>query len=136
MNANLDNLDFESLVPSESRFLKKEDCGGDWEGLDLTIRAFSREELQGNDGPETRTVMHFEEDGVKPMILNKTNSRMLPLLTGAQTAGEAVGKTICVFNDPSVTNRGRLTGGIRLRKAGSANKPSPGVEAFDDDIPF
>jgi hypothetical protein len=89
--------------------------------------------LRGDHGDEEKTVMHFEGD-TKPMVLNKTNASLLPVLTGAHTAGEAVGRQIIVYNDVTVAFGGRITGGLRIRKAtGSNGKPAP---EFDDEIPF
>lgn len=132
MSNDLNNLSFDSLVPSKSKYLSKDDVGED--GVNLTIKGFRREMVEGDAGDEEKTVLHFAEAGFKPMILNKTNSNRLGIATGCATAGEARGKVICVFNDPYVEFGGKVTGGLRIRKATtSAPPPAP---KLDDDIPF
>lgn len=111
--ATLDNLSFDQLVPSSSKYLTKDDVGED--GLLLTIKGFSREVLESDGAQDEKTVMHFAED-VKPMVLNRTNSQLVALITGAKVAGEAKGKKIVVYNDPTISFGGKITGGIRLRK--------------------
>jgi hypothetical protein len=143
MNANaLDNMSFDQLVPSDSKYLRKDDCGED--GIILTIKGFTRETVKGDDGDEDKVVMHFEED-VRPMILNKTNTQLLANATGVRMAGEAKGKKVVVFNDPSVSFGGKVCGGLRIKRipgparapsAPAARKPAPAarVPGSDDDF--
>jgi hypothetical protein len=131
----LDNLSFDQLVPGESKYLKRSDVGED--GMVLTIRGFKIETVKGDDGDEEKVVMHFAED-VKPMILNKTNSNLLAVCTGTRTAGEAKGKQIVVYDDPTISFGGRVTGGLRIKKVPGAPKAAPkaaGVD-FNDEVPF
>lgn len=145
MNANsLDGLSFNELVPSDSKYLRKDDVGED--GTILTIKGFTREMVKGDDGDEDKVVMHFVED-VRPMILNKTNSQLLATITGVRVAGEAKGKKLVVFNDPSVSFGGKITGGLRLKRIpGPARAPAtpkarpaarePGSDDdFGDEVP-
>jgi hypothetical protein len=153
MNANpLDSMSFDQLVPSDSKFLKKEDVGED--GVILTISHFSTQSVKGDDGvEEQKVVLNFAEAGMKPMILNKTNSQLLAIATGARTAGDARGKKVIVYCDPSVSFGGRVIGGIRIKKipgparapaAPAARKPAPAPAArepgsdddFNDTIDF
>lgn len=143
MNANaLDSLSFDQLVPSDSNYLKKEDVGED--GMILTIAGFTRATVKGDNGDEDKVVMHFVEE-VKPMILNKTNSQLLAKITGASVAGDAKGKKIVVYEDPTVAFGGQLKGGIRLKRipgparapaAPAARKPAPAARepGSDDDF--
>ena len=139
MNSNattLDNLTFDQLVPSESKFLKRSDVGED--GAILTIRGFKIETVKGDEGDEEKIVMHFAED-VKPMILNKTNANLLRVVTGCATAGEAKGKQVVVYDDPTISFGGRITGGLRIKKIPGAPKAPPKAAAgvdFNDSVPF
>ena len=100
---------------SNSRFLSKGDVGED--GVVLTIARFSEEDVQtGDDDFESKTVMHFE-GSTKPMILNRTNAQLLGVATGVRTVGEAIGRQIVVFADPTIAFGGRVVGGLRIRKA-------------------
>src|SRR5574343_1728445 len=103
---NLNDLSFDNLVPSESKYLAKGDVGED--GLILTVKGFRMETVKGEGGDEDKVVLHFAED-VKPMILNRTNSQLLAVATGAKVAGEARGKQIVVYNDPTVSFGGKIT---------------------------
>lgn len=122
MNQDINALSFTQLVPTQSNFLKKDDVGED--GVILTIKGFAHETVKGDNGDETKVVMHFVEEGYKPMVLNSTNAAVLGKITGAATAGEARGKRIVVYDDPSVSFGGKVTGGLRLKRVqGSPSAP-------------
>jgi len=118
MNQDINALSFTQLVPTQSNFLKKDDVGED--GVILTIKGFAHEIVKGDNGDETKVVMHFVEEGYKPMVLNSTNAAVLGKITGAATAGEARGKRIVVYDDPSVSFGGKVTGGLRLKRVQGA----------------
>ena len=76
--------DLDSLVTSNSKYMKKEDVPED--GVDLTIKHFTKEVVKGDDGEEQKAAVHFVEDGYKPLLLNQSctlSSLLLPLLHGA-----------------------------------------------------
>lgn len=115
MNENLDNMPFEQLVPTNSNYLKKDDVGED--GVILTIRGFAHETIKDENGqPEQKVVLHFVEQGYKPMVVNSTNAQLLKIATGCLTAGEARGKRVVVYNDPNVSFGGKVTGGLRIKR--------------------
>lgn len=131
--ADLNNLSFEQLVPSKSKYLTKDDVGED--GMILTVKGVRMETLETDEGNEDKVVLHFIEN-VKPMVLNRTNAQLIAVATGAKTAGEAKGKKIVVFNDPTVSFGGKITGGLRIRKATGQPKAAPANDMPDDPIPF
>lgn len=141
--SNLNSMSFDSLVPSKSKYLTKDDVGED--GLILTIRGFKMETIKSDEGDEDKVVCYFVED-VKPMVVNRTNSQLIGSATGARTAGESVGKQIVVYNDPSVGFGGKVTGGLRVKRIAGAPRPAPaaprantqrGPDDFgDDSVPF
>jgi len=143
MNNDLNSLSFANLVPTNSNYLKKDDVGED--GVILTIKGFAQETIKGDNGEETKVIMHFVEEGYKPMVLNSTNSTVLGKITGAATAGEARGKQIVVYDDPSVSFGGKVTGGLRLKRVqgapaapraaaprAAAQRTAPAADSFDD----
>lgn len=142
MNNDLNSLSFTQLVPTNSNFLKKDDVGED--GVILTIKGFAHETIKGDNGDETKVVMHFVEEGYKPMVLNSTNAAVLGKITGAATAGEARGKQIVVYDDPSVSFGGKVTGGLRLKRVQGAPAPAAPrtasrpaqADPFDNSAPF
>lgn len=132
---NINDLSFDQLVPSESKYLSKGDVGED--GVILTVKGFRMESIKTDDGDEDKMVLHFREN-IKPMILNRTNAQLIAIATGASKAGEAVGKQIVVFNDPTVSFGGKVMGGLRIKKLAGAPK-QPGAPAerepgSDDDF--
>ncbi len=130
---DINALSFDQLVPSNSKYLGKADVGED--GLVLTIKGFRIETLESDDGNEDKTVLHFIED-VKPMVLNRTNSQLVGVCTGAKTAGEARGKQIVVYNDPTISFGGKITGGLRIKKVTGAPKAAAVKDPIDGDIPW
>jgi len=132
---NINEMSFDQLVPSKSKYLTKDDVGED--GLILTVKGFRMETLEADDEKEDKMILHFVED-VKPMVLNRTNAQLISIATGAKVAGEAKGKQIVVYNDPTVSFGGKITGGLRIKKITNAPKPATGkaAEFEDDDIPF
>jgi hypothetical protein len=137
MSNDLNSLSFAQLVPTNSNYLKKDDVGED--GVILTIKGFKQETLKTDQGDETKVVMYFMEEGYKPMVLNTTNATILGKITGCQTAGEARGKQVVVYDDPTVSFGGKNTGGLRLKKvqgAPSAPKQAAKPDPFAEEAPF
>jgi hypothetical protein len=130
---DINSLSFDELVPSQSKYLAKSDVGED--GLILTIKGFRMETLKSDEGDEDKMVMHFMED-VKPMVINRTNAQLIGVATGCKTAGEAKGKKIVVYNDPTVGFGGKITGGLRIKKVSGAPKQAVSREPGSDDEGF
>src|SRR3990167_3674831 len=126
---NINDLSFDQLVPTNSKYLKKEDVG---DGVVLTIRGFKRETVEGDNGDEEKVVMYFEEK-YNPMVVNRTNSQLIGIATGAANAGEAKGKQIIVFNDPTISFGGKVTGGLRIRKF---IDPTRSINDIESDVHF
>lgn len=144
--STLDALTFDKLVPSESKYLKKEDLADFEDGAIVTIKGFKYESIQtGDDAAEDKVICYFKEFD-KGMVLNKTNASLIPICTGARTAGEARGKQLVLYVDPTVSYGGKIVGGLRLKKVPGAPKapravarPPEREPGSDDDlgeIPF
>ena len=129
---DINSMSFDELVPSNSKYLSKSDVGED--GLVLTIKGFRMETLKSDEGEEDKMILHFMED-VKPMVLNRTNSQLIGVATGARTTGESRGKQIVVYNDPTVGFGGKITGGLRIKKVTGAPKQVPKAVATAEDFP-
>ena len=128
----MNNLTFDQLVPRKSKYLAKEDAGED--GIILTIKGFKVETLKSDDGDEDKTVVYWAED-VKPMVLNQTNAQLIGIATGATVSGDAIGKRVVVYNDPTISFGGKITGGLRIKKLAGAPRAPKGGE-LDDPVPF
>lgn len=122
LNMNINEMSFDQLVPTNSKYLKKEDVGED--GVILTIKGFKYETIEGDDGEEQKLIMYFEEEDYHPMVINRTNAQLISAATGAKNAGESRGKQIVVYNDPTIGFGGKVTGGIRIKKLAGAPKPA------------
>lgn len=120
-----DNTPLGEMVPSKSNYLAKEDAGE--AGINLTIKGFTRETVGEGSDADVRTVCYWVEDA-KPMVINKTNMNRISTITGANTAGEAKGHKVNVYNDKFVEYGGKMIGGLRIREATE--------EVDTDDIPF
>lgn len=137
-----DDTPLDAVVPTNSRYLSKSDIPPG--GTTFTIRGMKREMVKGDDGEEQKTVLFFTEENAKPMILNKVNAELLGIATGARTSGEAKGRKVGVWYDPSIMFGARRTGGLRLREPQAAQgKLSPrdmpermSPNELSDDIPF
>ena len=127
------DIPLDSLVPSESKYLAKEDVGE--EGMNLTIAGFKIDTVGQGENADQRCIMGFVED-VKPMVVNKTNMRRIKHITGAETTGQARGKKINVYSDPLVEFGGKLVGGLRIRQTATQAYGAVPDTDFPDDIPF
>lgn len=128
-----------------SKYLKKEDV--DPERI-VTIKSYSQENVAlETQSPEMKYILHFNELP-KPLVLNYTNGQLIQQIVGSGDFDHWVGKQICLYNDPTVSFGGKITGGIRAKAAASPqpaqnqggihvnpnldNAPPDGV----DDLPF
>ena len=88
---------------------------------------------------ERKFAVTFQARDMKPMLLNKTNMRILVTLYGTDTDGW-LGKQVVVYNDPNVIFGGQLVGGLRLKAVQQSRRPAPAppVEPSPDydEVPF
>lgn len=129
----------------ESRFLKKEDAG---DGVLVTINGVEQMNVAPADKPEElKWVCHFKELD-KPMVLNSTNIQLFAAVCGSDDSDDWGGHKVVLYNDPTISFGGKITGGIRVRKPRAQAKPTPAAETaranakpgsladLEDDIPF
>ena len=111
--------DINSLFPSN--YLKKEDFPGP---RALTIRELKREQLDNED----KLVLYFHEEA-KGFVLNKINAQLISAELNTPQVEAWTGRQITLYNDPSVSFQGKLTGGIRVqvhpKQAPAAAAPAP-----------
>lgn len=120
-----------------SNWLKKEDLSDPVGGETFTIKRVT-EELVGAD-QQSKWALHWKERDVMPMLLNKTNLRLLASMLGDDT-DDWIGKEVEVYHDPTIAYGGQLVGGLRVRpprppKPRRARTAEPG-KLPDDDIDF
>lgn len=132
----------------ESKFLKKEDVGGE-RGMLVTIAEVKQANvaMQGAD-PEMKWTLSFQELD-KPMVLNSTNIHSCAKACASDETDDWAGKKIVIYEDPNVAFGGKLVGGIRVRaqriqaapvvpqRKPVQEKPLPGgFDQMDSDVPF
>lgn len=121
----------------QSNWLRKDDLSDPIGGEVFTIRRLT-EELVGQD-QQPKWACHWREKDVAPLLLNKTNLRLLAAILGDDT-DQWIGREIEVYHDPSISYGGQLVGGLRVRPPrppkprAQQRRPVPDVE--DDPIPF
>ena len=127
----------------ESKFLKKEDVGGE-RGMLVTIAGVKQANvaMQGAD-PEMKWTLTFQELD-KPMVLNSTNIHMCAKACGSEETDDWAGKKLVLYEDPNVSFGGKLVGGIRVRAPRTQaapvvpqrKTPMQQLQDMDDDIPL
>lgn len=90
----------------------------------LTMTTVSQENV-AKEGvePEMKWCLHFEESD-KPLVLNQINMQLIAQITGSTNSDNWAGKKVVLFNDPTVSFGGKLTGGIRVRAPKNQAKPA------------
>ena len=137
------NLSIDQALPSESKYLTKNDV---ITPVIATIRSFQYEELTAGEGE--KLIMLFDNN-VKPLVLNVTNkNRLISAYPDVQGMGGYKGKQVKLFFDANVEYSGRTVGGIRIdagykpESAEPISEKDAMIAAFDavpdpnDDIPF
>lgn len=83
--------------------------------LIVTIKSVGREIVTGPDGKkEECTVAHFEEQDVKPMILNSTNSKMIQKIYKTPYIEDWSGRKIQLYVE-KIKAFGELVEALRIR---------------------
>jgi len=80
--------------------------------------------LDGADPDYQWTLLFKEID--KPLVVNPTNGQLIEAIMGSGNSDDWIGKQIVLYVDPTVSFRGRITGGVRCRApSGERNIPNP-----------
>ena len=108
-----------------SKWLKKEDVDP---ARRFTIATIYQDEVQGNYGAETKVIVTFTDPAVKPLILNATNWDAIGHAYSDNT-DLWVGKVVELYHDPTVMNKGKRVGGIRVRIPTEAAAPASAAPA-------
>lgn len=120
----------------ESKYLKKEDVGN---GALVTIARLEQQDVSMENQPEEmKWILYFNESingHNKGLVLNWTNIQLCAQAVDSEDTNNWTGKQIVLYNDPSVSFGGKITGGIRIRKPKN-QAPQPPSDDFVDDIPF
>ena len=108
----------ERLKGDFRKFMDKNFLGSwdvpDGEDLVLTIDHVERNEVKNERGSEKKLVLHFKENGYKPMIMNTVNSKAISAAYGSTKVEDWEGKRIAIHTE-RVTAFGGTTDALRIR---------------------
>jgi len=106
----------------QSKFLTKADVGT---GVLATIKEVYQDNTALEGAPEDlKWIISFSEIE-KPMVLNSTNGQLIAQITGSDETDNWYGHKIVLYEDPSISFRGKVVGGIRVRAPRNQPKPAP-----------
>jgi|TARA_R110000787_G_scaffold280681_2_gene391531 hypothetical protein len=117
---------------STGRFMKQENLTEAGEDYRI-LRCWEDDVTLSEGGTERKFLLELE--GLKPLILNSVNIRVLVDILGNET-DDWPGSKICAFADKSVSYGGKTTGGVRLRQAASYRVATKGSKTTKEDAPF
>lgn len=102
-----------------------DDGNGGYKVIHLTINKATNDTITGENGrKDNAPVIHFK-DFKKPMILNKTNAKVIAKITGSNYIEDWIGLAIEVYYDPNVRFGKEVVGGVRIRPKQIQSKRSP-----------
>jgi hypothetical protein len=95
-----------------SKFLTKNDVEPP---IRVTIDRYKEQNVAMENQPEEMKYTLYFKEVPKPLVLNITNGKLIQIVTGSGDLNDWVGKQIVLYNDPTVSFAGELTGGIRVQ---------------------
>lgn len=94
-----------------SQYIGKDDLA---QPTTLTVANLTQETIESDNEQRLKAVMHFQEQGAKPWIVNVGNWMILEDAYGEES-DDWTGKRIELYVDPSVMFGGKRVGGVRVR---------------------
>lgn len=104
-------MDLSNLMKKDSPYLAKEDVPNP---VTLQIVNFTVETLADQS---QKPCIHFPPP-TKPMLLNKSNLATVVMLysnEAAPNSDDFIGRSVTVYNDPTVEYQGRRVGGLKIQ---------------------
>jgi hypothetical protein len=95
-----------------SKFLKRDDVGV---GALGTIVGVEQHNVAKEGAPEELKWCLVLAEFDKPLVLNSTNIQLIEAITGSDDTDGWKGKQVVLYDDPTVSFGGKITGGIRIR---------------------
>ena len=109
----------ERLTGDFRKFMDKSFLGSwdvpDGKDLVLTIDHVARDEVQNQQGKETKMTLHFKEREYKPMICNTTNAKAISKAYGSTRVEDWEGKKIGIFK-ATISAFGQTQECLRIRE--------------------
>ena len=97
-----------------SNYLKSKDVK---EPITLTVSAVESETFKDDDGGERDSLVLYAKELEQGVVLSKTALAQVIEILGSDETEDWVGKRIVLFNDNTVTFKGKRVGGLRFREA-------------------
>ena len=86
------------------------------EDIIVTIKNVSEGDVIGTSGKsERKQIIYFEDEGVKPMVLNRTNAKTISKLYRTPYIEQWRGKKIQIYIEHNIKAFGEIVDGIRVR---------------------
>jgi hypothetical protein len=136
----------------QSKFLTRGDVA---KPVLVTIQEVFQDNVAKEGAPEELKWCIAFPELEKPMVLNSTNGQIIAQITKSEDTDHWTGQKIVLYDDPTVSFGGKLTGGIRVRAprnqpapahgilgkpqhppAAPAPAPAPTVNEAEDNAPF
>ena len=99
---------------SDPRFLCDADLVGQPEII-ATVSHASMEEVRNGMEVSQKVALYFEEKSVKPMVMNKTNSKTMAKLAKSPMMEQWRGTMVQIYYDPTIKFGRDVVGGVRIR---------------------
>jgi hypothetical protein len=118
----------------KSRFLRKQDVGVD--GNVATIAKTEKVNVAEPGKPEDMRWAVWFNESKKPLVLNSANCESIIAIAGSADGDSWVGKKIHLYEDPTISFAGKVTGGIRVKPVSAKAKPAkiqPPVEPSEEE---
>src|SRR5262249_9153315 len=96
----------------QNRFLTKEECG---DGLVATIARIIRDVVIFNGEPKEETIVFFQEEEIKPLILKPTVATQIAEIVGSPKRVDWIGRKVEFYHEKTVMMAGKTVGGLRAR---------------------
>jgi hypothetical protein len=110
-----------------SKFLRASDLKG--KEITVTIDRVEAEEFEQDGVKRPKPVVHFRNNGLKALVLNKTNSTRIATALGNKDTDAWAGKQVRLFPDMEEF-KGQVHEVVRVRRA-----PPPIGEDLNDEVP-
>ena len=105
---------WKKTLSADARFLSDADLVGQPEII-ATISHTSMEEVRNGMDVAQKLVLHFIEPHIKPLVLNKTNSKIISKMAKTPLMEQWKGTMVQIYYDPTVRFGREIVGGCRIR---------------------
>lgn len=125
-------------VVSDPNYLGEADFGDKEEKVLTIANVVQHEKVMTKDEPKgkDKVVVHWAEQGVKPLIMNVTNAKAISKVVGSDYLEDWVGHKVQLYIEHGVKAFGDIVNAVRVRpyKPKISTEPAPKCEICGKDI--